>query len=72
MGLALVTKLNAELMHGQVIVMTFKGCGFQLNSISHTLASLQFLLILVNFIPQVRIFYLLMHISMGCQGVTSE
>lgn len=72
MGLALVTKLNAELMHGQFIAVTFKAVDFSYHSISHTLASLQFLLILVHFIHKLESFHLLLHISIGCQCVTSE
>lgn len=49
-----------------------KAVDFSYHSISHTLASLQFLLILVHFIHKLESFYLLLHISIGCQCVTSE
>lgn len=49
-----------------------KAVDFSYHSISHTLASLQFLLILVHFIHKLESFHLLLHISIGCQCVTSE
>lgn len=49
-----------------------KAVDFSYHSISHTLASLQFLLILVHFIHKLESFHLLLHIPIECQCVTSE
>lgn len=78
MGLALVTiktecRIDAWPVYcSDIQRLLAKAVDFSYHSISHTLASLQFLLILVHFIHKLESFHLLLHISIGCQCVTSE
>lgn len=78
MGLALVTiktecRIDAWPVYcNDIQRLLAKAVDFSYHSISHTLASLQFLLILVHFIHKLESFHLLLHISIGCQCVSSE
>lgn len=78
MGLALVTiktecRIDAWPVYcSDIQRLLAKAVDFSYHSISHTLASLQFLLILVHFIHKLESFHLLLHIPIECQCVTSE